>query len=323
MGLEAHPLALPFPHPQPQRTWRDAEIRFKREGKNWKSPRTLELQEVLFAWLSSRLQHLVLPAIDGDLIDALVVDLVDSDRKPSTINRYLNLLRAVLNAAVSWRWLAFVPKVPHVKDRAKRVRFLTWAEAMRLLQELPPHLSEMAMFSLETGLRRSNVTYLTWSQVDLRGRLAWIHADQSKGRRSIPVPLSPTACSILERNRGTHREYVFTYRGEPVKQTSTKAWRAALDRAGIKNFRWHDLRHTWASWHAQAGTPVHVLRELGGWSDDRMVKNYAHLSVQHLLPHVERVHDLLRQRSLPVRAETHRGSVSAASRARSRKGDAR
>ena len=63
---------------------------------------------------------------------------------------------------------------------------------------------------------------------------------------------------------GKHSVNVFTYAGKPIGQVNTKAWRAALERAGIEDFRWHDLRHTWASWHAQAGTPLHVLQELGG-----------------------------------------------------------
>ncbi|PTU33299.1 tyrosine-type recombinase/integrase [Stenotrophobium rhamnosiphilum] len=254
----------------------------------------------MLEWFNPRLSGLKIEQIDDDCIDALVEELVLSERKPSTVNRYLSLLRAMLNAAILWRWLKFAPKVRQVKDRAKRVRWLTFGEAMRLLTQLPPHLSDMAAFSLETGLRRSNVTGLTWTQVDLDRSVAWIHADQAKGRRAIPVPLSSTACAILRKWILQHHEFVFVYRGRRVIQTNTKAWRLALDRAGIKNFRWHDLRHTWASWHAQNGTPRHILQELGGWSDERMVKNYAHLSVQHLTPHVDQLHSVLRQGSLPV-----------------------
>lgn len=68
----------------------------------------------------------------------------------------------------------------------------------------------------------------------------------------------------------------------PVNDANGKAWRKALIRAGIENFRWHDLRHTWASWHIQNGTPLHVLRELGGWADLSMALRYAHLSSSHL-----------------------------------------
>jgi len=63
---------------------------------------------------------------------------------------------------------------------------------------------------------------------------------------------------------------------------NTKAWRNALKRAGIIDFRWHDLRHTEASWHVQAGTPLHVLQELGGRESVEMVCRYAHLSSEHL-----------------------------------------
>jgi integrase len=60
-----------------------------------------------------------------------------------------------------------------------------------------------------------------------------------------------------------------------------------LVRAGISNFRWHDLRHTWASWHIQQGTPLNVLQELGGWSDPKMVRRYAHWSVEHLVSYAD------------------------------------
>ena len=78
--------------------------------------------------------------------------------------------------------------------------------------------------------------------------------------------------------------------GKPVEfKTSTKAWRNALKRAGIENFRWHDLRHTWASWHAQGGTPMHVLQKLGGWQTPAMVQRYAHLGMDDLKRYAEQV----------------------------------
>jgi integrase len=82
---------------------------------------------------------------------------------------------------------------------------------------------------------------------------------------------------------------VFTYDGNPVKQVSTKAWYKALKRAGIEKFRWHDFRHTWASWHVQNGTPLHVLQELGGWETPSMVCRYAHLASEHLAAYAGRV----------------------------------
>jgi integrase len=105
----------------------------------------------------------------------------------------------------------------------------------------------MARFTLATGLRESNVLNLEWQQIDMRRRVAWIHPDQAKAETAIGVPLNDEAISVLREQLGKHDAYVFTYNGKPVGKAGTAAWRKALKRAGIKNFRWHDLRHTWAS----------------------------------------------------------------------------
>jgi integrase len=79
---------------------------------------------------------------------------------------------------------------------------------------------------------------------------------------------------------------------KPVRQVNTKVWRTTLWRAGINDFRWHDLRHTWASWHVQAGTPLHMLQELGSWECVEMVRKYAHLASDHLAQYVDRMSGL-------------------------------
>ena len=86
-----------------------------------------------------------------------------------------------------------------------------------------------------------------------------------------------------------HRERVFTYRGKPVAATTTKAWYSAVKRAGVEPLRFHDLRHTFASWHVQQGTPLSVLQELGGWQSSAMVSRYAHLGAEHLAPWNDRL----------------------------------
>jgi integrase len=97
-------------------------------------------------------------------------------------------------------------------------------EAERLFVELPEHLRALATFSVETGLRKSNVTGVQWSKVDLRRRCAWIRPDQAKGRRAIAVPLSEAAILVLREQVGKHPSYVLTYRGNPIKQLNSKAW---------------------------------------------------------------------------------------------------
>lgn len=147
----------------------------------------------------------------------------------------------------------------------------------------------MATFSLATGLRAANVTGLEWSQVDEGRRLCWVHPDQAKARKAIAVPLNGEALAIVQKQKQIHATQVFSFRGKPITQVSTKAWYGALKRAGIENFRWHDLRHTWASWHMQNGTPLFVLQELEGWESSEMVRRYAHPAADHLAPFAERL----------------------------------
>lgn len=84
-----------------------------------------------------------------------------------------------------------------------------------------------------------------------------------------------------------------TFRGKPINQANTKAWQAAKQRAGIDDFRWHDLRHTWATWQRQAGTPTHELQQLGGWKTGAMVERYAHLAPDHLADAARRLDRVL------------------------------
>ncbi len=107
-------------------------------------------------------------------------------------------------------------------------------------------------------------------------------------RRAIPVPLNDQAVAVIRQQIGKHDTHVFSYQPKgnkprrPVKQLSTAAWYKALKRADIKNFRWHDLRHTFASWHRQNGTPLDALKELMGHSEISLTMRYAHITPEHL-----------------------------------------
>jgi len=132
-------------------------------------------------------------------------------------------------------------------------------------------------------LRAGVVRRLEWSQV--RGR--HLVAENKNGEQLI-LPLPDEALDILGAHEGLHPRWVFTYRGHPVGQFTTRAWREAIGRCGLKGLRWHDLRHTWASWHAQGGTPLLALMELGGWKSLAMVRRYAHFSPAELEAHSSR-----------------------------------
>jgi integrase len=271
---------------KPNYTWNEAVVQWLKETTH---KATHEGDIAKLRWLDPYLRDRPLEAITRQEIQR-IGEIKCQEASPARANRYLALIRSILRRAErEWEWLDRAPAIRLYKEAKRRIRWITREQAERLISHLPPHLAAMVRFSLATGLRQSNVTGLTWEQVDLQRRVAWIHPDQAKARKAIAVPLNEEAMSVLRGEIGRHPERVFTYRGNPIAWTNTKAWRAALERAGITDFRWHDLRHTWASWHVQAGTPLHALQEMGGWESPEMVRRYAHLAPEHLAEYAERI----------------------------------
>jgi integrase len=231
-----------------------------------------------------------------DIHDALI------EKSASNANRLANNIRSAINMAVDRKWCDEI--TIHKRDtNIVPTRFLTKEDWKRLQGELKPHVLAMATFALATGLRLHNVTHLQWVNVNMQKSMMWVDAIEAKGKKVIPVPLSTVAIDILKQQVGMHGSYVFVYRNKPVSSVKT-SWKKALLRAKLflvptgkkdKNgdeimksiFRWHDLRHTWASWHVMNGTPIPVLKELGGWSDLELVNRYAHLSPEHVRKYVD------------------------------------
>lgn len=270
---------------KPRKTWQEAAVRWLEETSH-KRTHQGDIQKL--RWINPYLRDKYLDAIDRDMIESIARAKEAEGRSAGTVNRILALIRSILRTAwQNWDWIDKVPKINMRVEPKKRVRFLTEVEARRLLKELPAHLSAMAHFALMTGLRMNNVVNLKWSEVNLERKQAWVHPDESKTGNAIGIPLNDEAINCLKQQMGKHETHVFTYRGYPVQRASTHAWYKACQRAGLENFRFHDLRHTWASWHAQNGTPLNILQELGGWSSTEMVKRYAHLSTDHLHQYVK------------------------------------
>lgn len=263
---------------RPRYTWGEAVERWERETDTRGRDRDRERLK----WFDAYLTGLALADIDRDLIEKLR-QVKAAESSPSTANRHMALLRRILRLAHrDWEWLERIPTVPMYRQEKAEPRFLTKPEARKLLAELPPHLRALAEFSLETGLRMRNATHLEWRQVDMKRRQLTVYAAEAKGRDTLAVPLSARAVAILRAQKGQHPERAFTFDGSPMDDANGAAFKKACKRAGLEWLRWHDLRHTWASWHVQNGTPLHVLQELGGWKSLQMVQRYAHLSTAHL-----------------------------------------
>lgn len=239
-------------------------------------------------WLNPRLTGKRLSEITSSLILEIRNEKA-AESSTSTANRNMALLRAMLNAAVKWGWIERAPIVPMYKAKINEPRWITKKEFARLETELPHHLAAMALFAVNTGLRKTPLTELKWSWVDLENDHISIPARFMKDDNSFGVPLNEWAKAALESVLNENPEYVFTYKGHKITQTNTKAWGKALKRAEIENFRWHDLRSTWASWHVMAGTPLPVLQRLGPWKSYEMVLRYAHLAPDHVASYAKNI----------------------------------
>lgn len=262
---------------RPRYTWAEAVKRWY-DGADG---RDKDRERERLKWFAPYLDTVPLSEISRDTIEKLRA-LRCGESSPSTANRYMALVRTILRKAQrDWDWIERAPVVPMYRLETQEPRFLTRAEFAKLKKRLPPHLADLAEFSVETGLRMRNVTGLTWGQVDLRRRQLVIPAARAKAGETIALPLSTRARAILSaqpRRPGA----VFRFRGKGMSDCNGAAWKKATKAAGLAWLRWHDLRHTWASWHVQSGTPLHVLQELGGWKSLAMVQRYAHLSTEHL-----------------------------------------
>lgn len=269
-------------------TWNEAAERFVEETQHLR-PKTRHRNDEVLAWFAKPLDRLPLSAINEDVISAAKKALL-RDRKPSTANRYLAVLRRILNLAASeWAMLKQAPKVMLFKLPKTDPPFITREQFADLMEQLPDHTRKAAWFSVLTGLRMSNVRDLVWGRVDLANARVWIPTQDAKGKRAIGLPLPPEAVGLLKSIPRVH-ERVFTYtpagknkEPQPISGTfNTKAYRNALKRAGLSGVNWHTLRHSWASWMAMEGTPALILRDLGAWKSLAMVERYSHLNPDSL-----------------------------------------
>lgn len=263
-------------------TWDLAAEKWLEESEH---KRSLHSDEAIIAWFQPHLTGKRLTQINRELVDEMR-EKRSKDTAPATVNRHFALLRSILRRARDeWEWVAQIPAIPMYSLETPEPRWITRDEFEELAKVLPPYLERLARFAVLTGLRRTALITLMWESVDFKRKHVWISALRSKSKKPIAVPLGQEAVRVLRTVKGQHDEYVFSYEGGPIPAMNGyvwKQWRKAVKAAQLEPFRFHDLRHSWASWHIQNGTPAYVLRELGGWSSDSMVKRYAHLDSSHL-----------------------------------------
>jgi len=220
-------------------------------------------------------------------------------RSASTLNHELKMLRGMMSKAVAWGLLeknpaAAVKLLPETKGR---MRFLSIEEVGKLLDAASRHLRPILICALETGMRRGEILSMKWSDVDMKNMTIFL--PETKNGKSRHVPMSSrlrATLAALPRRLGT--DYVFTGEakvgkrnqvgipGKPFHDVRT-AFENACARAGIENFRFHDLRHTAASHMIMVGVPFKTVGEILGHKTAAMTERYSHLTPEHKREAVE------------------------------------
>ena len=271
---------------KPQRSWQEAVVRYLELKQTLRS--FSDVQRIC-RFLDPYLGGLMLNQITGDVIWSIAQGELKRGNKPATVNRYLSTMRGLLRMARDeWQWIDNFPKIRLLKGEVERDRWLPLEEAERLIRCCAPHLAALVRFALATGCCAAEITGLEWSRVDLSRRTAWLNKTKNSTFRG--VPLNEDAAEVLKEQIGQNLQFCFAYKGQPLRADVTNtAWHNALAKAGIEDFRFHDLRHTWASWHRQAGTSCDELKDLGGWKSRTMVERYAKFATENLLSATSRI----------------------------------
>ena len=272
------------------------------------------LETIFGKWNARPLEQLTV-----QMFEEWKLERFNKGRKPSTITRDLATISGVLSRAVKLEKLTLnvvrrvdVPRL----DRSPKVRYLSPAESSRLrtalrardakmreerdsanswrkarrkpqlpkLGEFADHLEPAILLSLNTGIRRGELLALEWSAADLVNNMLTIEGSNAKSKQTRHVPLNTEALDVLRRWKKQSRDTrMFAFTGFKT------AWSALLKQASIKGFRWHDMRHDFASRLASKGVPLNTIRELLGHQSLAMTVRYAHLQPDQKVEAVARL----------------------------------
>lgn len=258
-----------------------------------------------------------LDAITGRHLDQIRTGWMQSGNKPSTVNRKMGSISGLFSRAVEWEYISAHPmdKLKALKvDSMGLVRYLDAEENKRLrealdarqdearaeretankwraergkeqmqsLLQLPftDHLKPMVLVSLNTGMRRGELFDLKWSAVNFQTKTITAAGTTTKTSDTRHIPMNKETLGLLQewKKQAGKSRYVFPSQAGGRLEDVKTAWLNLLERAEIIGFRWHDMRHDFASRLVMAGVPLNTVRELLGHSDIKMTLRYAHLA---------------------------------------------
>ncbi len=224
-------------------------------------------------------------------------------RAPATIEYCVNRLRAAFNRAVEWEFIDShnLSSVKLIKQDNTRIRYLSKEEEERLLEGIQArnqsvreshktkaHIKFVDFFeplvitAMNTGMRKGELLTLKWEHVSFPNRYLTIRSENAKSKKTRTIPLNDTVLNLFEswRAQNPDADYVFISNNQPV-EFFQYPWQSLLKEAAIENFRFHDLRHHFASKLVMAGVDLNIVRELLGHADLKMTLRYAHLAPEH------------------------------------------
>lgn len=255
------------------------------------SHKFIQNQQQQLEWWKERIGFYVIADVTPALIAEYRDKISTKDKKhsPSTVNRYLAALSHAFTVAINeWGWAEDNPlrKVTKMREPRGRVRYLSDEERGNLLEACNNHenknLYTVVVLALSTGARLMEIMSLTWEQVDIKRARIVLHNTKNKERRVLY--LSGLALDLMKKRydeRDKESELVFEGRRKGIPLKIDRYWQEALEVAQIDNFRFHDLRHSAASYLAMNGASLSEIAEVLGHKTLAMVKRYAHLSEAH------------------------------------------
>src|SRR3989338_5547161 len=212
-----------------------------------KKPSAVKSDKVILKNLKSFFGGRYLYIIGPQLVEEYKIKR-SKDVKPATVNRELACLKCMFNKAIEWGKTEDNPvrKVKLFRENNTRIRYLEKEEIQRLIDNCAPHLKPIVTIAVNTGMRKSEILNLKWIDIDFKRNLLYLIETKNGERRDVPIndTVKGTLIKVLKRPESS---YVFcNERGKPYANVRT-SFDTALKKAEIKDFRFHDLRHTFAS----------------------------------------------------------------------------
>lgn len=218
-------------------------------------------------------------------IEKFKIYLLNENKGKTTINRYLEILSKMFNIAIDNEWTNKNPIKRNSKFPIKNytVRYLKKDEEERMFKVCPDYFKPILILALQTGLRKTNIRLLKWSNIDMNFRM--IEITENKGNKHIKIYMNDLLYKTFKELPRLDEEYVFI---NPVTNkfygdtSFSQEWNKIRKNAGIEDFRFHDLRHTVGTRLAEKNVPVPVIKDLLAHSDVKTTMRYVHTATMEM-----------------------------------------